>query len=512
MPEHPARTILIRLQGEGERALSERVYQQCWKPFGQRQQICCEQIEITASDAALADLPSVILPLAVPDLPVILWCRSARLVERPEFGAMARMATKVVMDSAAAGNAAQALGRLAEGVRRGGILADLAWTRLTRWRETLARVFENRDTLARLSEIESVQVRFGPGYETAAWYLAAWAMNALGSVGQVVTPVVCAAGRIAAAGTFRRHVPRGTLAAGRAPGDRGQRTIQLHESAAAHGLSADARGTGHRAPRRGFRRHSGVRGAACGIFRAEAIMSAHWHKLPDAAAAAEAGAHHIIGLLEEVLAGQDFATFAVSGGSTPKLMFQKLAATRFPWDKVHIFWVDERCVPPTDAASNYKLADDFLIHPAHIPGRNVHRVLGELIPETAAQRYAGEIREFFGLEEGEMPRFDVVHRGMGPDAHTASLFPGEPLIDDREGIAAAVYAEKFHQWRVTLLPGALLAAKHTVFVVAGDDKAEAVRAVFQEEYDPKKYPAQIASHHGRGVTWFLDEAAARLMD
>jgi glucose-6-phosphate dehydrogenase assembly protein OpcA len=197
MPEHPARAILIRLQGEGERALSQRVYQQCWKPFGQRQQICCEQIEITASDAALADLPSVILPLAVPDLPVILWCRSARLVRRPEFGEIAGMATKVVIDSAAAGDtnkdstaATDAIRRMADGVRSGGILADLAWTRLTRWRETLARVFENRDTLARLSEVDSVQVRFGPGYETAAWYLAAWAANALASVGQVVTPVV----------------------------------------------------------------------------------------------------------------------------------------------------------------------------------------------------------------------------------------------------------------------------------------------------------------------------------
>jgi 6-phosphogluconolactonase len=86
------------------------------------------------------------------------------------------------------------------------------------------------------------------------------------------------------------------------------------------------------------------------------------------------------------------------------------------------------------------------------------------------------------------------------------------LIDDRDGIAAATYAEKFKQWRVTLLPGALLAAKHTVFLVAGEDKAEAVRAVFREEYDPTKYPAQIASHHGRGVSWFLDEAAARLME
>ena len=163
------------------------IYQQCWKPFGQRQQICCEQIEITASDAALADLPSVILPLAVPDLPVILWCRSARLVRRPEFGEIARMATKVVIDSAAAGDAnkdaADAMVYMADAVRRGGIFADLAWTRLTRWRETLARVFENRDTLARLSEVDSVQVRFGPSYETAAWYLAAWAANALATPG-----------------------------------------------------------------------------------------------------------------------------------------------------------------------------------------------------------------------------------------------------------------------------------------------------------------------------------------
>src|SRR5664279_4920894 len=116
MPEHPARTILIRLQGEGERALSQRVYQQCWKPFGQRQQICCEQIEITASDAALADLPSVILPLGVPDLPTILWCRSPRLVQRPEFAEIARMATKVVVDSAADGDSADAIRRMADAV------------------------------------------------------------------------------------------------------------------------------------------------------------------------------------------------------------------------------------------------------------------------------------------------------------------------------------------------------------------------------------------------------------
>jgi len=241
-------------------------------------------------------------------------------------------------------------------------------------------------------------------------------------------------------------------------------------------------------------------------------MSVRWHTYPDAAAAADACAHHILNLLEEAQAGQELATLAVSGGSTPKRMFDTLTAARFKWDRVHVFWVDERGVPPTDVASNYKLTQEHLLQPAHIAMRQVHRIMGEMQPAHAARRYEEEIREFFGLEEGEMPHFDVVHRGMGPDAHTASLFPGDPLIQDRERIVGATYTEKFSQWRITLLPGALLAAKHTVFLVAGGDKKEAVRAVFQEEYDPMKYPAQIASHHGRGVTWFLDQAAAQLMD
>jgi 6-phosphogluconolactonase len=237
-------------------------------------------------------------------------------------------------------------------------------------------------------------------------------------------------------------------------------------------------------------------------------MSAHRFVQPDPVAAAEACAHHVLSVLEEALAGNDRATFAVSGGTTPRYMFEFLAKSKFNWDRVHFFWVDERCVPPTDSASNYKLTNDTLLKAAHIPHQQVHRVAGELAPNSAAERYVDEIREFFGLANGEIPHFDLVHRGMGPDAHTASLFPGDPLIDDREHLAAAVFAPKFNQWRVTLLPGVLLAAKHTVFLVAGDDKAEMVRAVFNDDYDPKKYPAQIATHHGRGVTWFLDAAAA----
>ena len=239
-------------------------------------------------------------------------------------------------------------------------------------------------------------------------------------------------------------------------------------------------------------------------------MFRHVYQTPEEAA--QTCAQHILALLDEALSGERDATFAVSGGSTPKLLFDRLSAVRFAWDRVHLFWVDERAVPPTDPQSNYRLAEEHLITPAHIPRRNVHRIHAELRPDVAAQRYVEEIREFFGSDGGELPSFDVMQRGMGADAHTASLFPGEPLIDDREGIAAAVYVEKLSQWRITLLPGVLLAARHTAMLVCGADKAEAVRDVFSGEYDPKRYPAQIVSHHGRRVHWFMDQAAARLLD
>jgi glucose-6-phosphate dehydrogenase assembly protein OpcA len=190
MPEHPARTIVVRLSGAGERALAERVYAQCWMPFGQRRQICCEQIEITASDAALADLPSVMLPLAAPDLPVIVWSRSARLFEMPPFGAMARMAAKVVVDSAGFADPKRALRLLAEMARSGVPLGDLAWTRLTRWREMLARLFENRDYVAKLARISSVRVVYDGELATSAWYMGAWIADALTDAGVSVKVVV----------------------------------------------------------------------------------------------------------------------------------------------------------------------------------------------------------------------------------------------------------------------------------------------------------------------------------
>ncbi|MFN7992537.1 MAG: 6-phosphogluconolactonase [Bryobacteraceae bacterium] len=237
-------------------------------------------------------------------------------------------------------------------------------------------------------------------------------------------------------------------------------------------------------------------------------MGPKWFTFPDPRAAAAACAQHVSALLEQALATQEHATLAVSGGSTPKLLFQQLVASGFRWHRVHLFFVDERAVPPQDSESNYRLAEENLIAPARIPPSQVHRIFGELKPETAAANYMRDIRNFFGLEEGEQPHFDVVQCGIGADAHTASLFPGESLIEDREHIAGAGYVQKLGKWRVTLLPGALLAARNIAFLVAGADKAPAVGSVFHKEFDPKHYPAQLISRQGHRVSWFLDQAAA----
>ena len=208
-----------------------------------------------------------------------------------------------------------------------------------------------------------------------------------------------------------------------------------------------------------------------------------------------------------LLAGQARATLAISGGSTPKLLFADMARAQLDWANVHFFWVDERCVPPDDKQSNFKLANDTLLSPAHVPAANIHRIYGELPSAEGAQRYVRDIQQFFGLKEGQLPVFDVLHRGMGPDAHTASLFPGTPLVHDRTGIATNVWVEKMKMDRVTLLPGALLAAKHTVLQVSGEDKAAPLHEVLKAPEDFSKYPCQIASRDPRAA-WFLDKAAA----
>lgn len=216
----------------------------------------------------------------------------------------------------------------------------------------------------------------------------------------------------------------------------------------------------------------------------------------------------ILKTLRAALQTSSRVTFAISGGSTPRLLFSRLAASGFDWSPVHIFWVDERCVPPDDQQSNFRMAKETLIGPAKIDASNVHRIEGELEPREAAARYLRDVKSFFELSGAELPEFDLIHRGMGPDAHTASLFPGDPLIQNRIDIAASVWVEKMKSHRVTLLPGVLSKARQTVLQVAGEDKQEALWNVLRGPEDPMQFPCQLGARDSKQAAWFLDKAAA----
>ncbi len=181
MPEHPSRAIVIRFRPSPARELSSRVFSQCWMPFGHRRQICCEQIEITASDASLPDLAPVVLPLAVADLPVMLWCRSARLFNLPEFSQIGGIAHKLLLDSSALPDPAAILQQIGGSKQ---VVGDLAWTRLTRLRELVSQIFESRSYLAQLRDAEQVKISFGEtAPPTSAYYLAAWILDCMERAG-----------------------------------------------------------------------------------------------------------------------------------------------------------------------------------------------------------------------------------------------------------------------------------------------------------------------------------------
>jgi 6-phosphogluconolactonase len=239
-------------------------------------------------------------------------------------------------------------------------------------------------------------------------------------------------------------------------------------------------------------------------------MSSTWKSFATAEEAAAACSSRILESLANARTLRGRATLAVSGGSTPKLMFGHMARSGFDWSRVHVFFVDERCVGPDHAESNFNMCRVNLLDPAGVPPANVHRMKGEFKPSLAALDYAQELDAVFGA--GSLPVFDVIHRGMGADAHTASLFPGEPLIDDRTQRVGAVYVEKLDRHRITLLPAVLLAARETAVLAAGADKADPLGKVFHGPRNPRMYPSQLDTPWASWVTWYLDEpAAARLL-
>lgn len=206
---------------------------------------------------------------------------------------------------------------------------------------------------------------------------------------------------------------------------------------------------------------------------------------------------------------------ALAGGSTPRGLYQLLTSepyrSQLSWEHLRVFWGDERTVPPDHHESNFRMAEEALLSHVPVPASQVFRIEGELPAGEAAARYEAVLREQFRLSPGEIPRFDLILLGMGPDGHTASLFPGTSVVAESRKLVAAPWVEKLHTHRVTVTPPVLNAAKHVVFLVSGHDKATALRAVLEGPSDPARYPAQVLNPTAGHLMWLVNQDAAGLL-
>ena len=226
----------------------------------------------------------------------------------------------------------------------------------------------------------------------------------------------------------------------------------------------------------------------------------------------EAAAQEVLKTALQAVSEHGRFTWALSGGSTPRGLYRRLASDpfrdRMPWEAIHFFWGDERHVPPDHPESNFRMARESMLDAAPVPPENIHRIHSEEPDaERAAAEYDDELRSFFG----PAPRFALVLLGLGKDGHTASLFPGGTAVHERERLVVAVIApgvEAQKTFRITLTPPVLNNARRAVFLVSGEDKAPALHAVIEGAREPERYPAQIVEGNR---LWMVDRPAARLL-
>jgi 6-phosphogluconolactonase len=232
---------------------------------------------------------------------------------------------------------------------------------------------------------------------------------------------------------------------------------------------------------------------------------------PDTDILSHEAAQYIVQVAQESIVTHGRFTIALTGGNTPKKLYSLLGsepyASQIDWNLVEIFWSDERCVPPDSPDSNYLLAQEVLLSKVPIPASQIHRMPADKADRDAAsEEYTQEIQRVLGTSE--IPSFDLIHLGMGPEAHTASLFPHQASLHEQQRLVMPVSVPKPPPPRLTFTPPLLNAATRVLFLVTGADKAEAVQAVLEGEHQPDEYPAQIVQPPRGEVIWMLDTPAA----
>jgi 6-phosphogluconolactonase len=229
----------------------------------------------------------------------------------------------------------------------------------------------------------------------------------------------------------------------------------------------------------------------------------------------QAAAEKVIRVATDSIAQSGRFTIALSGGSTPKNLFTLIAAnasSSLPWEKVFFFWGDERHVPLDDPDSNFRMAKESLLSKIPIPPANVFPVPADN-PDAAAaaEAYEQTLKKFFALGPGELPRFDLILLGMGPDGHTASLFPETAALQEKSRLVVANWVEKLKASRITFTLPVLDAAHCVAFLVSGGDKAAVLREVLEGDAPGEKYPSKLVRPVDGKLIWFVDRAAASLL-
>lgn len=220
---------------------------------------------------------------------------------------------------------------------------------------------------------------------------------------------------------------------------------------------------------------------------------------------AKAAAELFTSAVQTAANARGIARVAISGGTTPKAMFALLAdpaqpfVKEIPWDKLDLYWVDERSVGPDDAESNYRMTREALLSKVPLAPGQVHRMEGELNPEEAAARYEAVIRNGFRLEGAETPTFDLILLGMGDDGHTASLFPHTEALNELGRIVVANHVPQKDTWRITLTWPVINQGREVAFLIEGTGKANVLHEVFQGSYQPETYPSQIRMRRSTGM-------------
>ncbi len=232
---------------------------------------------------------------------------------------------------------------------------------------------------------------------------------------------------------------------------------------------------------------------------------------PDKDTLSHEAARYIVRVAQESIVTHGRFTIALSGGTTPGKAYGLLASepyrSQIDWALVEVFWSDERCVPAESEESNYHLAQEVLLSKVPIAAQQIHRMPADEADRYAAsQAYTHEMQRTFGTDG--IPAFDLIQLGMGPEGHTASLFPHQSSLHEQQQLVMPVTVPKPPPPRLTFTPPLLNAAVHVLFLVTGEEKAEALQAVLEGKYQPDEYPAQIVRPPQGEVVWMLDSAAA----